>query len=135
MAQKIGIDTVILIYLLEENPAYISQVEKIFNSIQAGIFEAVFSSVGLIELFTGVKRKNRYDLVFYYRTLLADFPHLTIMGINEQIIDIASDLRAGYSITTPDAIHLATAVDFGAKKFITNDKSLRQVKEIVVEVL
>jgi len=67
--------------------------------------------------------------------MITHFPHLTIVGINEQIVELASDLRAHYSLATPDAIHIATAIDFGACTFITNDKALRKVKEISVELL
>lgn len=135
MEQKIGIDTVIVIYLLEEHPVYLPKVEGLFKRIEAGRVEAVFSSIGLVELFTGLKRAGRYDLAFYYHTLLGNFPHLTIAGMNERIVEIASDLRAHYTIATPDAIHIATAIDFGAEEFITNDTDLQRVKEISVRPL
>lgn len=132
MGQKIGLDTVVVIYLLEEHPQYFSYAENLFKNIEKGHIEAVFSVVGLIELQTGVKRRNRYDLAFSYRTLLGTFPNFSIIGINEQIVEIASELRAKYDISTPDAIHIATAIDFGADTFITNDKTLQKVKEIAV---
>ena len=34
---------------------------------------------------------------------------------NERIVEKASDLRAMYNLKTPDAIHLATALDFNAE--------------------
>ncbi len=135
MGQKIGIDTVVVIYLLEEHPQYLSYAENLFKNIQNGQIEAVFSAIGLIELLTGVKRRNRYDLAFSYRTLLETFPHLSIKGISEQIVEDASELRAKYGMSTPDAIHIATAIDFSADTFITNDKKLRMVKEIAVVLI
>lgn len=135
MGQKIGIDTAVVIYLLEEHPKYLSYAEKLFKNIQNGQIEAVFSVIGLIELQTGVKRRNRYDLAFSYRTLLGTFPNLSITGINEQVVEISSDLRARYGISTPDAIHIATAIDFGANTFITNDKTLKKVKGIDVVLI
>jgi predicted nucleic acid-binding protein len=135
MGQKIGIDTVVFIYLLEEHPHYLSYAENLFKNIQNGQIEAVFSVIGLIELLTGVKRRNRYDLAFSYCTLLETFPHLSLKGINEQIVEDASELRAKYGMSTPDAIHIATAIDFSADAFITNDKKLRMVKEIAVVLI
>lgn len=135
MGQKIGIDAQAVIYFLEDNKEYADRVERIFIEVAHGRLEAVFSSVGLIEILTGPKKQGRYDLAAEYRDALTHFPNLTIKGINERIIEVASDLRARYNIGTPDAIHVATAIDFGAKKFITNDQNLHKVKDITIEVL
>jgi len=105
------------------------------RTVEQGEAEAVFSSIGIIEILTGPKKLGRHDLAAQYKEHLAHFPHLTIAGINETIVDTASDLRARYGITTPDAIHIATALDFGAEKFFTNDKALRKIKEIPVELI
>ncbi len=135
MGQKIGLDTSFWIYFLEENPKYLRKTRSFVDAIEAGRIEAVFSSIGLIEVLTGPKRAGNFELAGEYRELFARFPNLTIEGINESIVEIASDLRATYGISTPDAIHMATAIDAGAKKFLTNDKGLKRVKEILVELL
>ena len=135
MGQKIGIDTPILIYLLEKNPQHIEKVRELMHRVQGGEYHAIFSAIGLIEILTGPKKQGQHELAARYREIITHFPNLTVRGINENIVDIASDVRAKYGIATPDAIHLATAFDFGATKFITNDKNLRKVKEIVVELL
>ena len=135
MGQKIGLDTSFWIYFLEENPRYVHKTRLFVDAIEAGRIEAVFSSIGLIEVLTGPKRAGNFALAGQYRELLARFPHLTIGGINEAIVEIASDLRATYGISTPDAIHIATAIDAGAQKFITNDKRLKRIKEIAIELL
>ena len=107
------------------------------DAIEAGRIEAVFSSIGLIEVLTGPKRTGNFELAGEYRELFAHFPNLTIGGMNEAIVEIASNLRATYGISTPDAIHIATAIDANAQKFITNDKALRKIKikEISIELL
>lgn len=135
MEQKIGLDTVVFVYLLEDRGKFGRRAERILKTVEKGELEAVFSSIGIIEILTGPKKLGRYELALQYKELIVHFPHLTIAGINERIVDIASDLRASYGITTPDAIHLATALDFGASKFFTNDRTLRKVKEISVELI
>ena len=135
MGQKIGIDTPVIIYLLEKNPQYVAAVRNLMRRVQSGEYSASFSSIGLIEILTGPKRQGRYDIAAKYRETIIHFPNFTIRGINENIVDCASDLRAKYGIATPDAIHIATAIDFGAKKFITSDKGLRKVTEIIIEFL
>lgn len=135
MEQKIGIDTVVFIYLLENKGAAAERATQLLKRVEAGSMEAVFSSIGMIEILTGPKQLGREDLAVQYKEYLARFPHLTIAGINERIVDIAADLRARYSIRTPDAIHIATAIDFGAEQFFTNDRALKKIKEISITLI
>lgn len=93
------------------------------------------SVIGLIEILTGPKKRGRYDIAREYKDLIIHFPNLTVMGISDNIVELSSNLRAKYNLATPDAVHIATAVDFGAEKFITNDRNLRQVKEIAIKLL
>ena len=131
----IGLDTVIFIYTWNKNPDFLSQAKDILNQVQTGRVEGLFSEIGIIELLTGVKKLGRYDMVIQYKEQLVNFPNLKIAGLNSVSIDIASSLRAKYGLTTPDAIHLATAIDAKASVFYTNDRKLKIVKEIKVETL
>lgn len=135
MGQKVGLDSSLFIYLIEQNPQYFEQVKRIFSDIQADKLEGLFANIGLIEVLTGPKQAEEYELVHEYRTLINDFPNLTITELNEPVIDIASDLRAQYNIAVPDAIHIASAIVYGADVFITNDKALKKVKEIAIQLL
>jgi len=44
-------------------------------------------------------------------------------------------LRAGYGFKTPDAIHLASAIEAKAGIFLTGDGALARCTELAVEVL
>lgn len=135
MGKIIGLDTSIFIYLLEEHPTYFLKCQSLLHAIESGNAQGVFSAIGLIEILTGPKQLKEYELAAKYRHLITSFPHITLIGLNERIIEIASDLRAMYGVKTPDAIHLATAIDSNASEFVTNDKSLKRVKEIRVTFL
>lgn len=135
MGQKVGLDSSLFIYLIEQNERYFEQVKSIFSDIQTDKLEGLFANLGLIEILTGPKQVQAYELVHEYRTLINDFPNLTITNLNEPVIDIASDLRAQYKIGVPDAVHIASAIVYGADTFITNDKALKKVKEIEVQLL
>jgi len=60
---------------------------------------------------------------------------LLVMDITRQIIDVAADLRARYRFRTPDAVHLATAIDQKADVFLTGDADLVRCTEVNVESL
>jgi predicted nucleic acid-binding protein len=136
MEQKIvALDTSIFIYLLEEHPEYVRKAERIISDVRDGRYVGVFSSIGMIELLTGPKKLGRFDLAEEYERHLSSFPNLRIVGMNERIAWLASDFRAKYGIGTPDAIHLATAVNAHASIFYTNDKALTKIKELPVRLL
>ncbi len=56
------------------------------------------------------------------------------MASNAQLVAM-SDLRARYKLRVPDAIHIGTALVYGATAFITNDLNLRCVTELEILVL
>ena len=70
-----------------------------------------------------------------YKLILENFPHLEVAPVDAGIADLASSLRAKYKLRTPDAIQLATSIAKGAQAFVTNDESLKKVKEIEVVVM
>ena len=131
----IGLDTCLWIYLLEDHPRYARKVARLFDSIRDGTDEGVFSALGMIEILTGSKKLGRFDLAAQYEQHIRRFPNVSIVGLNEKIVWLASDLRATYNLKTPDSVHLATAIDAEADVFLTNDKFLKKVKEIRVQIV
>jgi predicted nucleic acid-binding protein len=47
----------------------------------------------------------------------------------------AADLWARYNLRTPDALHVATAIDARCDVLLTNDAEIKRIREIVVLVL
>ena len=61
---------------------------------------------------------------------------ISLVDLNISISEKSAKLRGGYSfLKTPDAIQLATAIEFNANYFITNDKRLKDIAELKVLVL
>lgn len=57
------------------------------------------------------------------------------MDVTSTIAENAARLRAKYNLRTPDALHVATALQTNCNAFLTNDLGLKRVNEIVVLVL
>ncbi len=92
----------------------------------------VTSVLTLMEVLIAPKRERQMQLCQRYRELFAAFPGLTVLSIDPPIAEVASDLRATFTLRTPDALHLATAIVAGAEAFVTEDRRLSNVSAIRV---
>lgn len=135
MGRLIALDASVVIYHFERHPSYIATTRSIFERIERGNDRAIFSVVGMIEVLTGPKQRGELKLAQHYQDLLERFPNLSIEPVYLSTVDVASDLRARYKLTTADAIHLAGAILNEAEQFITNDRALKKVKEIDVQLV
>ncbi len=136
MGPLIGIDTPVLIYLLEQDKRFYVAAKKLFLDIEQGRKRGIIAGVGLTECLTGPLRQKRKDIADHYIALLPNMRNMTIdrYQTNEHLYGAAA-LRAYYNLRTPDALHLMSSILGGAEMFITNDRRLKAVKEIKVQLL
>jgi predicted nucleic acid-binding protein len=132
---KICLDTAPFIYFVERNKDYLKTVKSVFAEIDAGKIEAITSTITLLEVLVHPLRKKNVILAEKYREILLYSEGVTTFEILNEISEIASELRAKYSIRTPDALQIGTGIFHGADKFLTNDVNLKKVNEIEVIVL
>lgn len=130
-SQKIALDSSCFIYQIEENKRYIELTEIIFEELlPLGKIEAIGSILILTEILIKPYKLKLQDLAQDYKSLISSLPNFSLFAPNEQIATGAAQIRAKYGLRTPDAIHLATAIESGAKAIIANDRKWHQVKEI-----
>lgn len=132
---KVGIDTLVVIYFIEEHPAYLSQTRTFFEAMDRGDFSVVTSIVTLLEVLVHPYRHGDKDLAQRYRDILFNARGLTTVLLSPEIAEEAAKLRAAHWIRTADAIQLATAIHEGASSFLTNDARLASLTEIKVLML
>ncbi len=128
--RRIGIDTNIIIYYIEEHPIFLEKVEPLIDRIIDGEAIGITSYVTLLELLVKPIREERFDLVEQYKTIL--LTQLEVVALDEVVSLKAAELRAKYGIKTPDAIQLASVISKSGDVFITNDRRLDAVEEIKV---
>ena len=133
--KKIFLDTAPLIYYIEENPLYEAFLNDLFSSHEKKKRQFVSSVITLIEVLVLPIREGNKALSEAYEKILSNSRSIDIFDINTNIAKIAAQLRADYSLKTPDAIQLATAIYTSADFFLTNDKRLQMVKEVKVITL
>lgn len=127
VGKSILLDTNCFIYYFEDNLSYSSILEEVFIGIQNGKNEAFMSIMSFMEILVKPKQENNVFIEKRYKLMLTNYPNLSIVNIEYKIADIASRLRANYSIKTPDAIILATGIAMNVDYFITNDVRLKNI--------
>ena len=132
---RIGLDTSIFIYHLEDNPRYVPATDVIFTALERGENQGITSYLTLLEILTKPKAAGFLEAARDYEYYLTTFPNLTFFEMGLEVARRASDLRTLNRIKTPDAIQVATALHHGATAFITNDRIFERVKEIKIVLL
>ena len=87
----IALDTVTFIYHFEDNPQYAPLTQVVFDAIEGGQVTAVTSMITVAEVLTGAKKAG-HPLILQYRALFAGYPNLTIVPVDMQIAERASDI-------------------------------------------
>lgn len=118
--KKAFIDTAPFIYFIEkdsDNPNYYEKVKSFFE----------YGYDNDKEFITSVITMEEYSFIDMFNRLV----ETTNMEINYAIAKKAAQIRAEYKgFKAMDALQLAVACLFKCDLFLTNDKQLRQFKEI-----
>ncbi len=133
--KRLYLDTAPLIYYVEENPSYINRMDAVIDHIEQLSIEAVSSVITLTEVLNYPIRLGRADLEQTYRNILLNNSTFALMTVTAKIAESAAHLRARYNLRTPDALHLATALETSCEAFLTNDLGLKRFQEIRIMVL
>lgn len=133
--QLMGFDTAPLIYYVENHPSYADVMQVIIDRLDDGHLQAIGSFIILTEVLIQPIRVNNHALAQKYETILLKSAGFQLIPIAESVSRRAAILRATYNLRTPDAIHIATAIEAGCDAFLTNDKGLKRVSEIRILLL
>ena len=93
------------------------------NRLKAGIRGKWMVGSELLRLESRIKalREQRQDYLERYD---AFFNRCQFVPFNRPLFDLATSLRVHHRIKTPDALHLAAALQFGCDEFWTHDLHL-----------
>jgi predicted nucleic acid-binding protein len=133
--RRLYVETAPLIYYVEEHPTYIERMEAIVRFIEDTPIEAVSSVISLTEVLSQPIKKGRNDLEQAYLNILSSGARFRLLPVSQAIAESAARLRAQHNLRTPDALHVATALDSACDAFLTNDNGLKRVTEITVLLL
>jgi predicted nucleic acid-binding protein len=127
-------DANILIRLLEGIPAVRAPIElRLLPLRGTGRFLGT-SRLSRLECRCKPLRAGDTALLVLYEALF-NGPEVQLLDVTPDVVEKATDLRARLNVKTPDAIHLATAIEAKVVAFLTGDRSLARCGEIAVEIL
>jgi len=125
------LDACAIIYLLEAADKRGDKVRSLVRThVDTTNSPLLVSSLSLLESRVLPKRQgnifllNRYDSFF-------NSDEVYMIELSHEILHLATDLRANYTIRTPDAIQVACALHHNAN-FLTGDKRLRSIQELQI---
>jgi len=133
--QLLGVDTSPFIYYIEDYPTYAEIVGELFKFVETHDIAIVTSIVTVTETLTKPFKSGDQDLADLYQGILQTSAYVDIPPATDQTGELAARLRAQYSLRTPDALQLATALEYQCDAFLTNDHTLRRVQEIPILLL
>jgi len=130
---KLFLDACSIIYLIESQEQLGQKTRLLITEALKNKTQLVISRLSFLECRVLPLKTKDDELLSRYNNFFK-LPSLEIIELTEDVINLATDLRANYSssLRTPDAIQIACALKAHANQFLTNDKKLLAIQEIDV---
>ena len=126
--KKIFLDTAPIIYYLQNSELYFENMKRFWNEYIE--YDYLTSVITITEYLTYPYRQNDLQMIKDFYSFLENM-EIQICNIDKKIAEKAAQIRAEYTFfKTMDSLQLATACIMECDLFLTNDKQLRQFKEI-----
>lgn len=127
--KRVAIDTMLMIYVLEHHSEYMQVVAEIFEDAKSVICSPFLFG----ELFAGLYKRGDQKTVDTILGYVEDAEHMEVYPFDYATSLIFAKIRGQHpNYSSPDCIHLATALQNEADVFITNDKKLKDISGLKV---
>lgn len=127
-SKKIFLDTAPIVYYLENNELYYPKMKRFWKTYED--CDYITSAVTVTEYLIYPYQQNNLKLINAFYAFI-DGMDIEIKSIDKALAEKAARIRAEYKFfKTMDALQLAVACLSGCDLFLTNDKQLKQFKEI-----
>ena len=129
------VDTSAVIYMVERVEPYAEHLHPMRQAAEEGHLRLVASVLVLLEALVKPLRDGNAVLVDVYRDALVHSNEFRLAGVDELIAERAAHIRSTTGLSTPDAIHAATALEEHIDLFVTNDSGFQRVPGLPVTLL
>jgi predicted nucleic acid-binding protein len=130
--QRIYLDANVLIYFLDEDPRWLPGVGRVLASAQRSEFVAMTGDAVVSEVMVLPYRSRDAARIDRFRAFFAIEGLLQVISHTAADFDLAARFRAVRPLPAMDALHLATAVNAGCTRIVTNDQRMPSVPGLEV---
>ena len=116
-------DTMLFVYLMEDNPEFASRVQTIHKRIEERNDTICTSVLTIGEVLTGPHKRQCFEMIERIHEAFRN-PVYEIQPFTLDIAERYAEIRARHRVPPADAIHLATAAQSRVNLFLTNDRRL-----------
>ena len=130
---NVYLDSLIVIYMVEQPPVFAAAVNRAIRQLKPS--EYTCTELTRVETLIVPRRNGDQQLELDFEWFFGQ-SFVRFATMNRAVFDRAVVLRAKYRfLKTPDASHLASAIDSSCDAFLTNDVKLASVTEIAVHLI
>ena len=127
------VDTNVFVSARNRREAAWHACRAFLDGVDRGAYRGIVSTISLAELRVGFRDA---EVPSVWRPMLSHLltsPHYAVAAVSPSIAEQAGSIRARHRITLPDAIIVATAVEYRAKFIVSEDRELgRRQPEVPV---
>lgn len=121
---RVYLDACMAIHLVERHPDHAQSLrERLILPSGAPAVQVVLSELVRMECRLRPVREGDLVLTRRYDAFFATAGHVWV-PMDRAVFDRATGLRAQHRLRTPDALHLAAAIESGCEQFWTHDSRL-----------
>lgn len=127
--KRVAIDSMVFIYIFEKDPKFFQDSFSLLSTVEKGSVEGITSIISIIESLSSPKLDQAAEAKAEIAQFFDETAHLRVFPVDRREGEVAAMLRRQYfSLYTPDAVQLATALVHQADVFVTNDAQLLRLK-------
>lgn len=128
--KRVFVDTAPIIYYLENSALYMEQIKEFFEKCLEGNIQIVTSAITIEEYLVFPYNSGKMELADNFKRFI-EYMNIMVIDIDSNIAEQGAEIRGKYKkFKAMDALQIAAAVVSGCDMFFTNDKQLRQEKEL-----
>ena len=128
--KRVFIDTAPIIYYLENSSLYMDSIKKFFAKCLNENIQIVTSAITIEEYLVFPYSSGKMEFADNFKKFM-EYMKIEVVDIDSKIAEQGEKIRGQYkNFKVMDALQIAAAVVSGCDMFFTNDKQLRQEKEL-----
>ncbi len=128
--KRVFVDTAPIIYYLENSYLYMDSIKKFFTKCVNENIQLVTSAITIEEYLVFPYSSGKMELADNFKKFI-EYMNIEVVNINPKIAEQGANIRGQYkNFKAMDALQIATAIISECDMFFTNDKQLRQEKEL-----